>query len=403
MEEDRRELRDYYVESSPARRRQILNVAMETQSDPEADEIRLQIWKLRYAKARENGKSGRADGYLKLWMDLRYLAENPPGRFSVKKTQKRLERELEELGFFQFYDQSEQSRMLLFQECLHTARLYVKLCFSDRNYTSMILGMMPMKEGRVQDKVSKDLKKLYEDLPKVVEIPKPLDVYKRQAVTIGVLGRAYLYPTILGTEGAVSNENVFIEMITKIFTVDYALPFIGGIFLCGILAAIMSTADSQLLVTASSVAEDIYHNFIKKDAENSTIMKISRATVVVVAVLAFLIAWNPDSSIMGLVSNAWAGLGSAFGPIVLLSLFWRRTNLAGGIAGIVSGGVTVLVWDYLPLVHGETLGVATGVYSLAVGFLISVLMIVVFSLATKAPDQEILDEFDRVKAMKNQK
>lgn len=176
MEEDRRELRDYYVESSPARRRQVLNVAMETQSDPEADEIRLQIWNLRYAKARENGKSGRADGYLKLWMDLRYLAENPPGRFSVKKTQKRLERELEELGFFQFYDQSEQSRMLLFQECLHTARLYVKLCFSDRNYTSMILGMMPMKEGRVQDKVSKDLKKLYEDLPKVVEIPKPLEL-----------------------------------------------------------------------------------------------------------------------------------------------------------------------------------------------------------------------------------
>lgn len=176
MEDDRRELRDYYTESSPARRRQILDAAMETQSDPEADEIRLQIWNLRYAKARENGKSGRADGYLKLWMDLRYLAENPPGRFSVKKTQKRLERELEELGFFQFYDQGDQSRTLLFQECLHTARLYVKLCFSDRNYTSMILGMMPMKEGRVQDKVSKDLKKLYEDLPKVLEIPKPLEL-----------------------------------------------------------------------------------------------------------------------------------------------------------------------------------------------------------------------------------
>ena len=173
MEDDRRELRDYYTESSPARRRQILDAAMETQSDPEADEIRLQIWNLRYAKARENGKSGRADGYLKLWMDLRYLAENPPGRFSVKKTQKRLERELEELGFFQFYDQSQ---TLLFQECLHKARLYVKLCFSDRNYTSMILGMMPMKEGRVQDKVSKDLKKLYEDLPKVLEIPKPLEL-----------------------------------------------------------------------------------------------------------------------------------------------------------------------------------------------------------------------------------
>lgn len=222
------------------------------------------------------------------------------------------------------------------------------------------------------------------------------------AVVIGVLGRAYLYPTILGTEGAVSSENVFIEMITKIFTVDYALPFIGGIFLCGILAAIMSTADSQLLVTASSVAEDIYHQFVNKKADNDTIMKISRLTVVVVAVLAFLIAWNPDSSIMGLVSNAWAGLGSAFGPIVLLSLFWRRTNLAGGIAGIASGGLTVLIWDYLPLVHGETLGTATGIYSLAVGFVISLLMIVIFSLATKAPSQEILDEFDRVKAMKEE-
>ena len=177
MEDDRRELRDYYTESSPARRRQILDAAMETQSDPEADEIRLQIWNLRYAKARENGKSGRADGYLKLWMDLKISGGESAGTFFCeKKTQKRLERELEELGFFQFYDQGDQSRTLLFQECLHTARLYVKLCFSDRNYTSMILGMMPMKEGRVQDKVSKDLKKLYEDLPKVLEIPKPLEL-----------------------------------------------------------------------------------------------------------------------------------------------------------------------------------------------------------------------------------
>lgn len=100
MEEDRRELRDYYVESSPARRRQILNVAMETQSDPEADEIRLQIWKLRYAKARENGKSGRADGYLKLWMDLRYLAENPPGRFFCKKNAEEIGKRVGRIGIF---------------------------------------------------------------------------------------------------------------------------------------------------------------------------------------------------------------------------------------------------------------------------------------------------------------
>ena len=122
--------------------------------------------------------------------------------------------------------------------------------------------------------------------------------------------------------------------------------------------------------------------------------------MIVVSVLAFAIAWNPDSSIMGLVSNAWAGLGSAFGPIVLLSLFWRRTNLAGAIAGIVSGGLTVIIWDYISLAGGQTLGAATGLYSLAVGFVLSALMIVVFSLATKAPSREITDEFDRVAAMK---
>lgn len=216
------------------------------------------------------------------------------------------------------------------------------------------------------------------------------------ACVIGVLGRAYLYPTILGTEGTASAESVFIEMITKLFTQDLHLAFIGGIFLCGILAAIMSTADSQLLVTASSVSEDLYRSFVNRNADNNKILKVSRVTVVIVAVLAFLIAWDPNSSIMGLVSNAWAGLGSAFGPIVLLSLFWKRTNLAGAIAGIASGGLTVIVWDYIPLMGGQTLGTATGLYSLAVGFAISVLMIVIFSLATKAPSQEILDEFEKV-------
>ena len=220
------------------------------------------------------------------------------------------------------------------------------------------------------------------------------------ACFIGVVGRAFLLPVILGENGAASSESVFIEMIGKLFTENLALPFIGGLFLCGILAAIMSTADSQLLVTASAVSEDLYHSFIDKKADSRKIMYVSRGTVVVISILAFAIAWDPNSSIMGLVSNAWAGLGSAFGPIVLLSLFWRRTNLAGAIAGIVSGGLTVLIWDYLPLVGGQTLGTVTGLYSLAVGFGISALMIVIFSLATKAPSKEITDEFDRVAAMK---
>ncbi len=215
---------------------------------------------------------------------------------------------------------------------------------------------------------------------------------------IGVLGRAYLYPVLLGTEGQASTESVFIEMITKVFTQDLALPFVGGIFLCGILAAIMSTADSQLLVAASSVSEDIYRGYFRTEADSAKVLRISRITVAVVALLAFIIAWAPNSSIMGLVSNAWAGLGSAFGPIVLLSLFWKRTNLAGAIAGILSGGLAVIVWDYIPLAGGQTPGAATGLYSLVVGFALSILMIVVCSLATKAPSQEIVDEFERVRA-----
>ena len=215
------------------------------------------------------------------------------------------------------------------------------------------------------------------------------------AVVIGVLGRAFLYPTILGADGS-STEIVFIEMIKQVFTVDIRLPIVAGLFLCGILAAIMSTADSQLLVTASSVSEDIYKGIVKKNASQDNVMKVSKITVVAVAVLAYLIAWDPNSSIMGLVSNAWAGLGAAFGPTVLMSLFWKRCNLQGAVAGIVSGGLTVIIWDYIPLVAGQTLGTVTGLYSLAIGFLISIVLIVIVSLCTKAPDASIVAEFDRV-------
>jgi len=216
------------------------------------------------------------------------------------------------------------------------------------------------------------------------------------ACVVGVIGRAYLYPMVLGADGAGSAENVFVEMITKMFTQELALPFIGGLFLCGILAAIMSTADSQLLVTASAVSEDLYHQIINPKAESKKVLAVSRITVLVVAVLAYIIALDPNSSIMGLVSNAWAGFGSAFGPLVVLSLYWKRTNLPGAIAGIVSGALTVIVWDYLPLAGGQTLGAVTGLYSLALGFVISLVLIIAVSLATKAPSEEMLQEFDDV-------
>jgi len=223
------------------------------------------------------------------------------------------------------------------------------------------------------------------------------------AVVIGLLGRGFLFPTILGeTAGAASTESVFIEMIKKVFMEYLPLSFIGGIFLCGILAAIMSTADSQLLVCSSSVSADIYKDIFNPDASNETVLKIGRVVTIVVAVIAIVIAWNPDSSVMTLVSDAWAGLGAAFGPLVVMSLFWKRTNLPGAIAGLVSGAAAVIIWDYIPLIGGQTIGAVTGLYSLVVGFALSLICIVVVSLMTAEPDQSILDEFDRYKNYKEQ-
>ena len=133
-------------------------------------------------------------------------------------------------------------------------------------------------------------------------------------------------------------------------------------------------------------------------------MLISRITIVVIAVVAYIIAMDPNSSVMGLVSDAWAGLGAAFGPLVLCSLFWKRTNLQGAVAGLVSGALTVIIWDYIPMMHPaeglSTIGGATGLYSLAVGFPVSLLCIVIVSLCTKAPSKEITDMFEEVRKEK---
>lgn len=212
------------------------------------------------------------------------------------------------------------------------------------------------------------------------------------ACFIGVVGRAYMQTTLIES----GSERIFIEMIKEVFLVEMNLPFVAGIFLCGVLAAIMSTADSQLLVSASSIAEDIYKGMIKKDASDKVVMTISRITVVCVAFLAYLIALNPNNTIMGLVSNAWAGLGAAFGPIVLLSLYWKRTNLQGAIAGIGIGAIMVIIWDYLTFINQMTLGQVTGLYSLVVGFGASVIGIIVVSLLTKEPTSEMKQEFEDV-------
>ena len=213
------------------------------------------------------------------------------------------------------------------------------------------------------------------------------------ACMIGVVGRSCLAQDLTATG---DHEKVFILMILSVFTEKLALPLIGGIFLCGILAAIMSTADSQLLVTASSVTEDFYKGFLGRKPSDKQAVWISRSVVLAVALLAFIIAWNPDSSVMTLVSDAWAGLGAAFGPTVLLSLYWKRINRQGAAAGIAAGAVTVILWDYIPLVGGSTLGNVTGLYSLVIGFAVSLAAIIIVSLATPEPEKEIVAEFEKV-------
>lgn len=212
---------------------------------------------------------------------------------------------------------------------------------------------------------------------------------------IGLVARGYLTTPL----NDATSETAFIRVIQQFFSENGILLFIGGIFLCGILAAIMSTADSQLLVTASAVSEDMYKGVIKKNASEKSSLWVGKIAVVVVAVIAFFIALDPNSSIMGLVSDAWAGFGSAFGPVVLLALFWKRSTLAGAISGMATGALTVIVWDYLPIVNGQTLYATTNLYSLVLGFAFALIVNVVVSIITKKPSKEITDEFESIKTL----
>lgn len=212
---------------------------------------------------------------------------------------------------------------------------------------------------------------------------------------IGLVARGYLTTQL----DAATSETAFIRTIQQLFSGNGVIIFIGGIFLCGILAAIMSTADSQLLVTASAVSEDMYKGVIKKDASEQKALWVGKIAVIIVAVVAFFIALDPNSSIMGLVSDAWAGFGSAFGPVVLLALFWKRSNLAGAVSGMAVGALTVIVWDYLPLINGSTIYAATGLYSLIVGFVLGLAVNVIVSLVTKKPSKEIVNEFESIKTL----
>lgn len=206
------------------------------------------------------------------------------------------------------------------------------------------------------------------------------------AVIVGSFGTAFLQPNILD---AATSETVFSIVIQKIFP-----AFIAGIFLCAILAAAMSTADSQLLVASSAFSRDIFKGLIKKDASEKQVLNVSRITVFVIAAIATLLALDSNSSIFGLVSYAWAGFGATFGPLILLALFWRKTTAKGAITGLIAGGVTVIVWHNLK-------GGLFDVYEILPAFIICLALTIIVSLFDKNKDSEMLAEYDTYKALKD--
>lgn len=202
------------------------------------------------------------------------------------------------------------------------------------------------------------------------------------AIAGGIIGRAYLYPEFLGEAGS---ETIFMVMVNTTFT-----PIIAGILLAAILAAIMSTADSQLLVAASAFTEDIYRIIVQRDAGEKELVWMGSFAVIAISAIAYLIARDPNNSVMDLVSYAWAGFGAAFGPVVLFSLFWRKTTRNGALGGMVVGGLVVIVWKQLS-------GGIFDIYEIVPGFFLSCITIYFLSILDKeGPAEEILKEFDRV-------
>lgn len=210
------------------------------------------------------------------------------------------------------------------------------------------------------------------------------------ALLVGFFGIAYLqrFDTATMHQFDASqelSETIFIYLSKTLFH-----PFIGGFLQSAILAAVMSTISSQLLVTSSSMTEDIYKTFFRAHATPRNMLVMSRLSVLAVAIVAFLLALYPRESILGLVGNAWAGFGAAFGPLVILSLLWKRMTAAGALSGMVVGGATVLLWIYVPHDYKD-------VYEIIPGFVLSFLTIVAVSLSSKPASAEIQAEFEEVR------
>lgn len=216
------------------------------------------------------------------------------------------------------------------------------------------------------------------DIPQAIRIAMVWVVFSLFfAVASGMVGRVVLGDTLQGVQA----ETVFMTLSGNYFS-----SVIAGVIIAAILGAIMSTSSSQLLVSASAITTDFYHALIRKNASTHELVMVSRLAVFFVAICSMLLALNPNNYILDLVAYAWAGFGAAFGPLVLFSLYWKRTTLKGAIAGVVCGGMTVLIWkNFLAW---------TNLYEILPGFIISSLAIYIVSKLDKEPGKALTDKFD---------
>ena len=216
------------------------------------------------------------------------------------------------------------------------------------------------------------------------------------AVAVGYFGIAHFAANPADVAAMKGNhERVFIALSTLLFN-----PWIAGVILSAILAAVMSTLSCQLLVCSSAITEDFYKGFLRKNAPQSELVWVGRLMVLAIAVISILIASDPESKVLGLVSYAWAGFGAAFGPVVILSVFWKRITAAGALAGMVAGAVTVVLWAEFvkkPALAAGQNGWTT-VYEIVPGFIACALVAVLVSLADKVPFKEVQERFAKADA-----
>lgn len=214
------------------------------------------------------------------------------------------------------------------------------------------------------------------------------------AVLIGVVGLGMVKNGALGA--LEDSETIIVQIANILSQKGIVFALIAGVILAGILASTMSTADSQLLAASSSMSENILGGLFNLKLSETAQMVVARVTLIVISVIGVVLAWDSTSNVFKIVSFAWAGFGAAFGPVMLLSLFWKRSNKYGAVAGMLAGGIMIFVWKFAV----RPLGGILDIYELLPAFLIGLAVNVIVSLVTPKPEQEILDTFEEVKTMK---